>query len=88
MADYQVVVSKRAAGEIEDLPAGIAARVYAKLEALASEPRRRALKSCGAPPTATAFGLVIGASSTRLMTASAWSTWPPFVIAARLITDR
>ena len=44
MGDYQVVVSKRAAGEIDDLPAGIAARVYAKLETLASEPRPPGVK--------------------------------------------
>ena len=37
-------MSKRAAGEIEDLQDGIAARVYAKLEALANEPRPPGVK--------------------------------------------
>lgn len=44
MADYEVVVSKRAAGEIDNLPASIVARVYAKLEALATEPRPPGVK--------------------------------------------
>ncbi|HEV8660423.1 MAG TPA: type II toxin-antitoxin system RelE/ParE family toxin [Thermoanaerobaculia bacterium] len=44
MADYEVLVSRRAADEIEDLPKSIATRVYAKLEALAHEPRLSGVK--------------------------------------------
>lgn len=39
MAEYAVVVSERAAREIDDLPASVAARIYAKLQALAADPR-------------------------------------------------
>lgn len=44
MTDYAVVVSDRAAREIEDLPANVAARVYIKLAALASLPRPHGVK--------------------------------------------
>lgn len=44
MADYAVVVSDRAAHEIEALPATVAARVYAKLATLASAPRPPGVK--------------------------------------------
>jgi len=44
VADYEVVVSRRAADEIDDLPKPIALRVYEKLEALGYEPRPRGVK--------------------------------------------
>ena len=44
MADYAVVVSDRATREIEALPATLAARVYAKLVTLGSQPRPRGVK--------------------------------------------
>ena len=44
MADYEVVVSRRAADEIDNLPKAMAARVYAKLEALVHEPRPSGVK--------------------------------------------
>jgi mRNA interferase RelE/StbE len=44
VTDYAVAVSDRAAREIEDLPATVAARVYAKLEGLGSQPRPHGVK--------------------------------------------
>ena len=44
MTDYAVVVSDRAARELEALPASVATRIYAKLEALASQPRPSGVK--------------------------------------------
>jgi mRNA interferase RelE/StbE len=44
VTDYAVVVSDRASREIEDLPVGIAARIYRKLASLGSQPRPHGVK--------------------------------------------
>lgn len=44
MADYAVVVSDRAARELDRLPASLAARIYARIEALGSDPRPQGTK--------------------------------------------
>jgi mRNA interferase RelE/StbE len=44
VAEYAVIVSDRAAREIDDLPARVAGRIYAKLEALAADPRPHGVK--------------------------------------------
>lgn len=44
MRDYAVTVTERAAREIADLPLAISRRVFAKLEALAKNPRPAGVK--------------------------------------------
>jgi mRNA interferase RelE/StbE len=82
VTEYAVAVSDHAAREIEDLPAAVAARMYAKLEGLAREPRPPGIKNLKGSRDLWRIRVGDYRAIYSSTTATAWSTSSAYVTAA------